>query len=324
MTDTRSDAERLSAAIARFGLDRLVNDPELCRNVLSDLFPSDPLTAPLLAAAAAERVPTRLAADRGRIDAAVLIPQLGSALAAARGLRDDYAERAVRTWAAALRIDAGTGRDTAPTPPTNGDAPPAPSRENLVSEEHGRASPELETVTRESPPSPAPPAAPAPVPAPAPAAEREPPPALAARRRWPILVLAAAAVVLLVLTGVGIAIWRIASAVAGAPAVTVRTAAGAAGTITTSDTTKAIDGTQALQAGQTVTASKGLIEVNDARGVVMRLDAGAQVVYLRAATDKAIAQFELMTGRVYLNASGGRSVGVQSPAGDAEVGSGRL
>jgi hypothetical protein len=301
VTDARSDADRLSAAIARFGLSRLVNEPELCRNVLGDLFPTDPLTAPLLAAAAAERVPTRLAAERGRVDAAVLIPQLSNALAAARGLREDYAERAVRTWAAALNIDADAGRGTLPTPP-DAHVPPDASPEEIPSEQP--ASHELETVIREPPPSPGPS-----VP-------------VRHRPRRPILLIAAGAAVLLVLIA-GIAIWVMTSA-AGAGAVTVRAVSGAAGTITSAATTKALRGTATLDAGQTVTASKGPLQIGDAGGAVLRLDSGAQLVYLSAATGKALAQFEVVAGRVYVNTSGGHSIGVQSPAGHAEVAGGRL
>ncbi|MDQ1512938.1 MAG: hypothetical protein QOC59_780 [Microbacteriaceae bacterium] len=308
MSDVREDADRLASAIARFGLNRLVGEPDLCRNVLGDLFPGDPLTAPLLAAAAAERVPTRLVAERDRVDAAVVIPQLAHALAAARGLRDDYAERAVRTWAAALGLDANAGATTG-----------APEDRTPADATWVRPVPEART-----------PEAPAPLGGSAPTKPDYPPPpttpAESSRRRRPrpVLLIAAGAVVLLVLTGAGIAVWRIASASAGAPGVTVRAVDGGAGTITAAATTKAVRGTATLDAGQTVTASKGPIEVSDADGAVLRLDSGAQLVYLSAATEKAIAQFELVTGRAYVNASGGRKVGVQSPAGHAEVGAGRL
>ena len=131
-----ADAARLARAVERFGAVRLSRQPDLCRNVLGDLFPEDRLAAQLLTAAAAERVPERLAERGQHVDPRILVPQLAADLAEARGLRDDYALRAVHTWTAALGISL--------------DAPPAPVQDEPVTTD-GDPDPEPAEVLRPDP-----------------------------------------------------------------------------------------------------------------------------------------------------------------------------
>ncbi len=125
MTDglpsTVPTAQRLSEALVRVGTDRMITRLGLCRNVLKDVFPADPMVVSLLAAAVEHGSAADLVRDGMSVDAELLAPRVADDLARAGGFSAERASWAVRVWASALGIH---GADRTPYRPVDPTGPP--------------------------------------------------------------------------------------------------------------------------------------------------------------------------------------------------------
>lgn len=128
-------AARLRRQIDRIGLETLVENPGLSRNVFADVFPDDQLAASLLLAAIETGAVRALVHRASALPESALRPRLVAEIAASRGIGQAHAEWAIETWAAVVRGSDDIIAETVGAPevaPTTRVAPSATRRPTPV------------------------------------------------------------------------------------------------------------------------------------------------------------------------------------------------